>query len=406
MQPPVRGVDVVVSSSDGHGGSVFGSAKRGIAERDRDRAGPASVLATARLGSRFERSNASRGNPLPLRHGGRRLGPRKGHRIRLDRPPPRRSRLPGPAAEVRPLHQRRPGDDEPVPARRGLRHRGRRRDRPRPRPLRALHRPQHLAGLERLRRLRLQHGHRPRAPRRLPRRDRPGDPAHHRRDQAEDPDRRRGAVGRLRDHRDRRHRRRHRVAAVPRGDPPALHRPRPEAGDVPAPDARSLRRPRRRAEDEADPALGQRAAPDRDPAARRPLPLRVRARPRHPPQDRPVRLAARGGRDLRPRRRQHLQGAARLPRRGHGRPDPRPLRDRRPAAGPDRLGGVLPSRRRRRGHGPDRARRQVRAARGRLQVGDRVAQARRLAPRRQRRGRPRQQRGARRRRSSPRPTGS
>ena len=33
-----------------------------------------------------------------------------------------------------------PGHDEPVPARRGLRHRRRRRDRPRPRPLRALHR--------------------------------------------------------------------------------------------------------------------------------------------------------------------------------------------------------------------------------------------------------------------------
>ena len=32
-----------------------------------------------------------------------------------------------------------PGHDEPVPARRGLRHRRRRRDRPRPRPLRALH---------------------------------------------------------------------------------------------------------------------------------------------------------------------------------------------------------------------------------------------------------------------------
>ena len=39
-----------------------------------------------------------------------------------------------------------------------------------------------------------------------------------------DPDRRRVAGRRLRDHRDRRHRRRHRVAAVPRVDPPALHR--------------------------------------------------------------------------------------------------------------------------------------------------------------------------------------
>ena len=42
----------------------------------------------------------------------------------------------------------------------------------------------------------------------------------------QNPDRRRVAVGRLRDHRDRRHRRRHRVAAVPRVDPPALHGPR------------------------------------------------------------------------------------------------------------------------------------------------------------------------------------
>ena len=50
---------------------------------------------------------------------------------------------PGPAghdAEARPVHQRRPGHDEPVRARRGVRHRRRRRDRPRPRPLRALHR--------------------------------------------------------------------------------------------------------------------------------------------------------------------------------------------------------------------------------------------------------------------------
>ncbi len=74
--------------------------------------------------------------------------------------------------------------------------------------------------------------------------------------------------GRLRDHRDRRHRRRHRVAAVPRGDPPALRGARAEALHVPAPHARALHRPRRRAEDEADPALGQRAAADRDPAAR------------------------------------------------------------------------------------------------------------------------------------------
>ena len=77
-----------------------------------------------------------------------------------------------------------------------------------------------------------------------------------------------------------------------------------------------------------------------------------------------------------------------------------------PAPGSGRLGGVLPPRRRRRGHRPDRPRRQVRPARGRLQVRHRGAQARRLAPRRQRRGRPRQLRGPRHRRLSTTPTGS
>ncbi len=105
----------------------------------------------------------------------------------------------------------------------------------------------------------------------------PGDPPRHRRDQAADPDRRRVAGRRLRHHRDRRHRRRHRVAAVPRGHPPALHRSRAPPLHVRAPDARPIRRPRRRAEDQADPALRQRAATDRHPAARHRLPLRARA---------------------------------------------------------------------------------------------------------------------------------
>ncbi len=81
-----------------------------------------------------------------------------------------------------------------------------------------------------------------------------------------------------------------------------------------------------RTEDEADPALGQRAAPDRDPAARAGLPLREPPRPRDPQQDRPLRQPSRRRRDLRPRRRQHLQGAARLPRRRRRRPGARPLR--------------------------------------------------------------------------------
>ena len=55
-----------------------------------------------------------------------------------------------------------------------------------------------------------------------------------------------------------------------------------EAQHVHPPDAGALHRPRRGAEDEADPALGQRAAPDRDPAARAGLPLRRPPRPRDP----------------------------------------------------------------------------------------------------------------------------
>ena len=67
------------------------------------------------------------------------------------------------------------------------------------------------------------------APRRLPRRHRPGDPAHHRRDQAAREAGRRVAGRRLRHHRDRRHGGRHRVAAVPGGDPPAPGRAGPRA---------------------------------------------------------------------------------------------------------------------------------------------------------------------------------
>ena len=80
--------------------------------------------------------------------------------------------------------------------------------------------------------------------------------------------------------RDRRHRRRHRVAPVPRGDPPVPRaRSAPEnvlylhVTLVPFIDAG------RRAEDEADAALGQRAAPHRYPSRHRRLPLARRAAP-------------------------------------------------------------------------------------------------------------------------------
>ncbi len=95
--------------------------------------------------------------------------------------------LPRDAAEDGSVHQRGRGDHEPLPARRGLRDRRRRRDRPRSRALRALHlaardpRPQrhHRQGLL----LRHPEG----APRGLPRTDGPGDSAHHRRDQGVHP---------------------------------------------------------------------------------------------------------------------------------------------------------------------------------------------------------------------------
>ena len=74
-----------------------------------------------------------------VRHGRSRLVDRQGARQRIGRRAARGARAARHARQARPVHQRRSGHDEPVPARRGLRHRRRRRDRPRPRPLRALH---------------------------------------------------------------------------------------------------------------------------------------------------------------------------------------------------------------------------------------------------------------------------
>ena len=198
-----------------------------------------------RLDSLGRRSLSSESPALHLRDRRSRLLSRQGHRRRLHRPPAGEPRPARPDPEVRPVHQRRPGHDEPVPARRGVRHRGRRRDRPRPRPLRALHRREHLADLERDRRRGLLLGDPQGAPRRLPGRHGAGDPAHHRRDQAAGEAGRGVAGRRLRDHRDRRHGRRHRVAAVPRGDPPAPGRAGPRALHLRPPDAGAVHRPRR-----------------------------------------------------------------------------------------------------------------------------------------------------------------
>ena len=101
------------------------------------------------------------------------------------------------------------------------------------------------------------------------------------------------------------------------------------------PHARALHRPRGRAEDQADAALRQRAAPHRHPARHAALPLRGRARPRHPQEDRAVRVAARRGGRLGEGRRQHLQGPALVPRPGPRRLHLRALRPRRRADAAD-----------------------------------------------------------------------
>ena len=104
------------------------------------------------------------------------------------RGPPREPRPRHHPPQAGPVHQRRSGHDEPLPARRGLRHRRRRRDRHGPRPLRALHRRASMSRLEQLHhRPHLQLGHPEGAARRVPGQDGPGDSAHHRRDQGGHP---------------------------------------------------------------------------------------------------------------------------------------------------------------------------------------------------------------------------
>ncbi len=140
------------------------------------------------------------------------------------------ARLQGPHSQVRPLPQCRSGHDEPLSARRGLCDRRRGRNRSRPGSLRALHR--RIRAAERQHHLgpHLSRHHRQGTARRLSRRHGAGDPARHRRDQGI----RARRHGRPRFHpvRDRRHGRRHRIAAVHRGDPPAAERARTAADAV------------------------------------------------------------------------------------------------------------------------------------------------------------------------------
>ena len=105
-----------------------------------------------------------------------------------------------------------------------------------------------------------------------------------------------GAGRRRGHHRDRRHGRRHREPAVPRGHPPVLARR--GQGELPLhpPDAGALPEGGRRTEDQAHAALGRPAAADRHPARHPHLPHRAVAEPRRPREDRPVlQRADRGG---------------------------------------------------------------------------------------------------------------
>ena len=253
------------------------------------------------------------------RHRRRRLVARQGAGGGVDRRAARGARLQGRAAEVRPLHQRRSGHDEPVPARRGLRHRRRRRDRPRSRALRALHQPDDDPQQQLDDRQDLPVGDPEGAARRLPRaapsRSFRTSPTRSRTASARSRERRRHRPGR-----DRRHGRRHREPAVPRSHPPAPAGRRPREHALHPPDARAVHRRRRRAEDQADAAQRPRPARHRHPARHPALPHRSLPRSGHQAQDRALLRRRRGGRHHGEGRLEHLRGAA-GPRRRRARSD-------------------------------------------------------------------------------------
>ncbi len=93
------------------------------------------------------------------------------------------ARVQGPSPQARSLSQPRSRNDVAVSARRSVRDRRRRRDRSRSRPLRALHRASGHQGRQHHHRAHLSGHHHQGTPRRLSRRDHPGGPARHQRDQ-------------------------------------------------------------------------------------------------------------------------------------------------------------------------------------------------------------------------------
>ncbi len=186
----------------------------------------------------------------------------KGVAAASDRRDPRGARLQRHADEARPLRQRRSGHDVALPARRGLRHRRRRRDRPRSRPLRALHPHADVTPAHNYTTGQIYEA--------VINKERRGDylgktvqVIPHITDEIKEAMTPRRRRRRRRHRRDRRHRGRHRVAAVPRGHPPVPPRARAQQRRQHPPHAGALHRRRRRAQDQADPALGARAARDR-----------------------------------------------------------------------------------------------------------------------------------------------
>ena len=186
-----------------------------------------------------------------------------------------------------------PGHDEPVPARRGLRHRRRRRDRPRPRPLRALH--------EHASRRKNSNWTTGKIYQSVIQKERRGDylgrtvqVIPHITNEIKDAIRAVAEGRRRRARRDRRHGRRHREPAVPRGHPPVPPGRRPRQLALHPPDARAVHRHGRRAEDQADAAQRARPAVDRHPARHPALPHRSLPRPRHQAEDRALLRRRRG----------------------------------------------------------------------------------------------------------------
>ncbi len=182
-----------------------------------------------------------------------------------------------------------------------------------------------------------------------------GHPAHHRRDQGSDPRgrlaRRGGArrPGRRGHHRDRRHGRRHREPALPRGRAPVRAGEAARRRALRAPDAAALPARLGRDEDQAHAAVGGQAARDRHHARHPDLPHRTADDARDGTEDQPLlQRASRGGDRGARRRLLDLRGPDQPGRRG-----PRPADLRAPGAAARRAHAARRLARDARAHPPD-----------------------------------------------------